>query len=395
MSTDAATRLQARLSDAEIRQLAAEHVGAELYDTEARSRPTAVILAGQSGAGKSTLASDLAEELDRKGGYIAVDADLMRARLPYYPEVSGADVAAETQIDAGRLAQAVRHEAVEARRNILVDGTLRDPEAALKMVQELRGAGYEVEVHAIAVNDQISYERATARHEHDVAEGGAGRFVPTQWHDESFVGSANSIRRLEFAGAVDRIAVYNRLADKIHDQAPEPGKHTAAEAFERARHQLTDYERVNLAQRWDEISESMERRGAAEFEQDRIQLRFERAHYTLRTSPQAAESYDHQYPGLESQRSKDLAERYGQRLEEAFRAGSRDQAREMPELSVAFAAQAAAYRAGQENPALQPVADKIQDRIANALRTGEGLKTVQLRANPSTERHEPAQDLAR
>lgn len=289
--------------------IAKDFVRARLHTSEPQKAPVAIILAGQSGAGKSTLASDLAEELARKGGYITADADLMRPFLPPNATLASdaSNPAEVAQRDAGRVAQAVAKHAIAARRNLVVDGTLREPEVALQLAKGLKAAGYTVELHALAVNEQISYERATRRYETDITTNGTGRRVPKDWHDQSYQGVAQSVRRLEYAAAVDRVAVYNRLGDPIIDQAPQPGQTAAITAFERARTQLTGFERISLAKNWDDIAESMEQRGASKAEFAEVMPAMQRAHHTLRSSPEAAEAYDYDRPS-EIHRSKDLAE---------------------------------------------------------------------------------------
>lgn len=372
-----------RLTKEDLRELAREHVELQLYNTEAQSQPRALILAGQSGAGKSTVASDLKAELDVQGGYISVDADEMRTRLPYFDELDGTDlkVAATTQADAGALAQAVRHEAMQARRNIVVDGTLRDSDSAFALAKDLRAAGYRVELHALAVNEQISFERATGRYEEKRTRGDDfARYVPRDWHDRSYAGVVDSVKRLEYSAAVDEISVYNRLGDRIHNAAPEAGQTLAAATLVTARQQLTSYERINLAQHWDEIAESMDKREANDNERANAQLSMERAHYTLRSAPDAAQQYDHDNPP-ERFRSAELAEAYGQRLEQAFQARALDQAKDLPELANAFMASEAVARYEREHPQFPPgsLANRVNERIADDLRSGHAIKPIAIR----------------
>ena len=386
-----------RLTREYLRELAHEHVELQLYTTAAQAQPRALILAGQSGAGKSTVASDLKADLDTRGGYISVDADEMRTRLPYFDELDGTDlkVAAATQADAGALAQAVRLEAMEARRNIVVDGTLRDSDAAFALAKELRSAGYRVELHALAVNEQISFERATSRYE-DMRTRGEdfARYVPRDWHDRSYAGVVDSVKRLEFTSAVDQVSVYNRLGDRIHEAVPVGGQTLAAVALVNARQQLTNYERINLAQHWDEIAESMDKRGANANERANIQLSMERAHYTLRSAPDAAQQYDHDNPP-ERFRSMEMAEAYGEKLEQAFRDRAFDKARELPELAIAFMASQAVHTYEREHPQFPAgsLANRVNEKIADDLRSGHAIKPIAIRdASPAHEATEALLD---
>lgn len=375
-----------RLSRDELLEVASDYLEVELASTEASSRPVAIILAGQSGAGKSSVGTELMEQMQSKGGFIRVDADAMRNRLPYFEDVpqDSPNVPPTLRADAEALAQAVRQGAIASQRNVMVEGPLSDPEAALKLANEFRGAGYRVELHALAVNEQISFERASFRHESDRSAGIYGRFVPREWHDRAYHGMADSVKSLEYRAAVDSVTVYNRLGDPIHEQSPVQGQTTAATALVRARSQLTTYERINLVERWDEIAESMDRRSASHTERAGISLAMERAHYTLRTSPEASAAYDHEYPH-QRHYSQEMADTYGQRLEQAYRDHALDRVRDMPELANAFAANAAIRTWVKENPKMQSpaVANKVQEdvhaRIATSLREGTPLKEVGVR----------------
>jgi predicted ABC-type ATPase len=332
-----------RLTPEEIKEIAADYVDAEMHRTAEQDRPVAKILAGQSGAGKSTLVDGLEDELRAKGGFITVSADVMRLRLPYLDELdtNAPDFAPQTAADAGALAIAVRHEAMARRRNVVVDGTLWSPDAAVALAKDLRASGYRTELHALAVNEQISYQRAATRYERERAAGGLARWTVRELHDRSYHGVADSVRRLEYTAAVDRVVIHNRLGDIIHDAAPTQGQTPGGDKLERARAQLTAFERMTLANNWDEIVESMERRGANEDERLLVQAAQERAHYTMRTAPEVAEQYDSQNR-MEAPTSQAYAAAYGARLARAYKADR--PASQMPELAAAYQAKQLALR---------------------------------------------------
>jgi len=385
-----------RLDRDEILELASDVVEAKLYQTEPQTQPTAIILAGQSGAGKSTVSHDLRQALELKGGYIAVDADHLRTRLPYFDELdhSQSDVSSVTQADAAAIADAVRDEAIKNRRNLVIDGTLRDSDKAAELAKHLRDSGYRVELHAMAVNEQISFERATSRYEQQRADGQYARNVPKDWHDRSFAGMADSVRRLEYSAAVDRVSVYDRIGNVVHEQTPMKGKVVSAPYLEAFRGQLTDFERVDLAERWDEILYSMEGRGAAGRELGEAKLAAERAHYTLHMSPTATANYEYKNPA-EIHNSRELAAAYGEKLQAAFKNLDLHSARTMPELQGAFAAQAAAGKYIREHPHVpaERFESSMRERIGQALAEGKEIRQLQVRENlPQQEVESPELD---
>lgn len=381
----------ARLNQSELTELAQQWIAPKLYQTERQERPTAILLAGQSGAGKSTVSNDLRHTLQQRGGYIAIDADHFRQHLPYVEDLDRGDMdfSAQTQVDAGALANAIRDEAIKNRRHLVIDGTLRDSDAAIELAKTLRENGYRVELHAMAVNEQISYERATTRYENDRAAGRPARYVSKDWHDRSFAGMADSVRRLEYSASVDRVSVYDRLGNVVHEQAPMKGKVVSAPYLEAFRKQLTDFERIDLAQSWDEILSSMELRRASGRELDDASLASQRAHYTLHASPAAAANYQHNNPA-EAHESRDQAALYGEKLQTAFKGLDLAAARTMPELQGAFAAQAAAAKFVREHPNVpaEQFEDDMRDKIGAALRHGKELRQLQVRENL------PVQELA-
>ena len=202
-----------RLSPEEHEQIREENRREFLAGTEERDRPRAVLLSGQPGAGKSELSKEAVRELDREGGAVVVDADSLRERHPRYGDHMRADdltAAERTHADAAQWAVELAADARDSRRNIVVDGTLKNPDRAEALARSLRAKGYEVEVRAMAVAKEDAElgvkRRYWARKERD----GAGRWVPTQVQDAAREGQEPTLRRLEHEGAVDRISVYRR-----------------------------------------------------------------------------------------------------------------------------------------------------------------------------------------
>jgi UDP-N-acetylglucosamine kinase len=206
-----------------------------LDGTAEREKPKAVILAGQPGAGKTGLKRAAKAELSPNGGVVVVDTDELRSYHSAYPELIKKNdrIAADSvQKDAGQWAAELTRDAMENRRNLIVDGTLKNPDSASRLCQDLKAQGYDIEIRVLAVPKEDSMQGVYRRYERPKAEGMPGRWVPERIHDESYDGLVKSVRRLEREGHADNIQVYNRGAD-------EPGLvHTgagAADALERER----------------------------------------------------------------------------------------------------------------------------------------------------------------
>ena len=94
--------------------------------------------------------------------------------------------------------------------------TMRDPKGILTLAAKLREHGYTVEARVIAVNPEVSINRARLRFEEQVAARGVGRFVNQAQHDVAYKGLADSVSALESARAVDAIRVYNASQREIY-----------------------------------------------------------------------------------------------------------------------------------------------------------------------------------
>jgi predicted ABC-type ATPase len=369
------------LSDEAIRDLGREAVYGDVYASARHEKPVAVIFGGQPGAGKSVAADDMADALVSQGGSVRIDADAMRSLLPYAESAQRGDegFAQATQVDAGRMAQAAREFAISQRRNIIDEGTLRDPDSAMRLATKFREQGYRVELHVMAVNEQVSFVRAVSRYELAVETGTAPRWVDKAWHDEAVRGVAQSVKGVEEAGLADRIVVYDRFGEATRDTGRD--RVGAADELRRVAAQLTGYERVKVAGGWDAIGEAMARRDAPAAEVDRIALARDRAHYSLRASKQASDAYDYENPS-ETHTSKESAARYARLLTDAFRGNKLDRAAQLPELVTAFAARAAAIKYAEANPSVPrlPFVEQVSRKIEAALVAGKVTDAMKVRA---------------
>ena len=103
----------------------------ELATARAVEQPRAVVLGGQPGSGKSGLAYEATKELSKEGGSVLIDADRMRENNPQYKALLKTDpqnAADKTQAEAGAWSNRLTVAAMESKRNLVIDGTMRSPE---------------------------------------------------------------------------------------------------------------------------------------------------------------------------------------------------------------------------------------------------------------------------
>ncbi|WP_186033960.1 zeta toxin family protein [Burkholderia gladioli] len=180
---------------------------------------TAILLGGQPGAGKSALARQAVAELGARGGAVLIDADRMRENLPQYSQLlreNPQHAADLTHVEAGRWSGRLTHAASEARRNLVIDGTMRNPESLRNLARRLNERGYTLEVRGVAMPGDVSLTRAQMRTEREIATTGVGRVVNPQQHDQAYAGMVETVALLEREKAVNRIRIVDRRHREIY-----------------------------------------------------------------------------------------------------------------------------------------------------------------------------------
>ncbi|WP_186135069.1 zeta toxin family protein [Burkholderia gladioli] len=184
-----------------------------------QAAPTAILLGGQPGAGKTALARQAMAELGARGGAVLIDADRMRENHPQYSQLlrqNPQHAADLTHVEAGRWSGRLTSAASEARRNLVIDGTMRNPESLRNLARRLNERGYTLEVRGVAMPGDVSLARAQMRTEREIATTGVGRVVNPQQHDQAYAGMVETVALLEREKAVNRIRIVDRHHREIY-----------------------------------------------------------------------------------------------------------------------------------------------------------------------------------
>ena len=198
-----------------------------LGNSRATETPKAVILGGQPGSGKSVLAQTAVREFREAGGSILIDADRMREVNRDYKRLSIDDplnAADRTHAEASQWSVRLTQQAIEGKRNLVVDGTMRDPANIRNLTERLQHNGYRVEARVMAVNPEVSLARAQLRFEQQVEVRGYGRHVNAEQHDAAFKGLGAAVAALERGSMVDSVRVYSANHAVIYQNAQERGQ---------------------------------------------------------------------------------------------------------------------------------------------------------------------------
>jgi hypothetical protein len=246
----------AALGAEEVRAIAGAYLAAREGKSVPQERPTIVLVGGQPGAGKSKAAHLARVELASRGGFVHVDADRMRERLP---RGEARPTSEQTQADAGRLATTLRELATQGRRNIVEEGTFRNAEGLAKFIDGRKAAGYAVEILAVATPREESllgiYQRFELQH---AAGADNPRFVPEAYHDDAMQGFAGALAHC--AGAVDRVRVVDRAGVVLFDSARQENTHTSAVSALAAGRELTDAKLGAVGRAWEAVRVQAEAR---------------------------------------------------------------------------------------------------------------------------------------
>lgn len=201
------------LSPAEVKDTAGAYYQQRAPKTAAKAEPVYILVGAQPGAGKSAAASIVRSGLVAQGGYIHVDADRMRERIDTRGTTPSSD---ETQQDAGRLVAELRRQAIDGQRNILEEGTFRNPDSIGAFLDARRADGYQLEMVAVATARDESllgiYQRFEAQH---AAGSNNPRFVSAEYHDDAMKGFDKTLA--QHAEKFSRVRVVNRAGEVLFD----------------------------------------------------------------------------------------------------------------------------------------------------------------------------------
>lgn len=148
-------------------------------------RPVFVFLGGQPAAGKS-LAQRKITERNPQASLVAITGDKYREFHPDFDNLTLLDplqMPNVTSSVSGPLVRECLNYAKEQGYSVLLEGTFVNEEMVLATAEEFAQAGYDIEVCAVAVSEDVSRLYAEERYLEAVAEPRTARWTPPAAHD--------------------------------------------------------------------------------------------------------------------------------------------------------------------------------------------------------------------
>lgn len=182
-----------------------------------QTTPKAILLAGQPGAGKGTLKDISRAELG--GNVVVVDPDELRDAYPGVERLYERHPytwAGHTHEDASHWAKELRSEAVEGRRNLIVDTTLGNGDSAITLIKDLQAEGYEVEIRGVVAHRLESELGVDARFSDSLDNYGFGRYVPVDVRRQVYEALPGNLNKVHAETGIP-IRLHGREGARVYD----------------------------------------------------------------------------------------------------------------------------------------------------------------------------------
>lgn len=336
--------------------------------TEAAKKPSLTVVLGQTGTPTAIVQREIEAQRRPQGGAVLVsgyDMDRLAAG-----EGFDAD-----EVDSQALTLELVERAMSERVNVVVTPSPTTEEMPLALIAAARRNGYEVEIAALAVNQQVAAAQSFQR---SSLQGAGFHTLSDSAMATEAANVGKALRRIEANGVPATITLYGRNAQPF-DRDP---SQSASEAFEAARGAMRGADKIRIAAAWEEVAEAHERAGTP-IPANGERLR-EQAHYVLRQSSAASMNFDDRFPEHMTA-SKNLAERYGRTLAKLFDADDKAAVSAHPELTNAFIAKHVAERATRDAD-MPELMTEASDRIRASLLTGSKINVPEVRTHENPER---------
>lgn len=178
--------------------------------------PKAFILGGQGAVGKGNINRRVIEKYP-DCDFLEINGDNYRVEHPDYDVLKNDELnySRATQIFSNVFTEGLIEEAIKLRVNVIVEGTMRNPDVPLATARRFRDAGYHVEAHSIAAPGEYSSINLLIRYAKEMDVQGFGRLADMSSHDRAVDGLPKSMDRLFQQRAVCGMTIYTMFAESV------------------------------------------------------------------------------------------------------------------------------------------------------------------------------------
>lgn len=176
-----------------------------------------IFLGGQPGAGKSHFYS----KRDDLNGYIVIDGDQYRKYHPRNDDIAKYDLenyANRTQQFVNKCVERLIEDLSDHGYNLVIEGTLRDPNVPINTCKTLIGKGYTADMYVLAVDARMSWQATINRARESMINKAAvlfdtktvARLVPIDKYNLIVNNLPDNLQKIEDSGYFHSIHVIDR-----------------------------------------------------------------------------------------------------------------------------------------------------------------------------------------
>ena len=186
-----------------------------LADLVSQEKPLAFILGGQPASGKSKLAKEFIGKFSNDN-ILFVNGDIYREFHPDRQKLinNPLSYSKETQVFSNVFTENLICEAIENKYNIMVEGTMRNPQVPYNTAKMFKENGYEVEILAISAPSVFTELGLYNRYQEEINFQGWGRLAEIESYNLAVSGILASLDLLYKEKTADKIHLYSYQAEK-------------------------------------------------------------------------------------------------------------------------------------------------------------------------------------
>jgi UDP-N-acetylglucosamine kinase len=196
-------------SDEKFEQAYEKVYNSVVRDDVPQKKHSVIFLGGQPGSGKSNFYT----QDDNLSNYIVIDGDRYRSYHPDYDDIVKYDIDSYVERTQGFVNECIEHlieDLSDKGYNLIIEGTLRNPNVPIKTCTYLAAKGYTTELYVMAVDASVSWKSTINRAHIMLGLNETPRLVPIDKYNNIVNSLPDNLEKIEKSGCFDSIIVINR-----------------------------------------------------------------------------------------------------------------------------------------------------------------------------------------